>query len=628
MSVTAGTDTATINLLEGTNGGAKSVVDSVNIKAGNDIDVTVSGDDITISHETISTTFIPDGAPDTVTATEVDFGGEIPLVSLAEVDNGHVTKLEFKKYKLPTLPEFPEDNDTTYDLTTTENNSSAKLNLVAGGSGNGTDTVTISGSNDIKVTSDNNLNITVTHETPTNGTDVTKKTGGSLGANQTFNAVKSLKTNSTGHITEVELIEYSMPAPEEVSIPNMFQTFKVGDVTLTPEIALDTLNITSSNQITVTGTEDSDTITIGHSNSGVAAGTYGSEVYVPKITVDAQGHITSVENITITQPTVNDGVLTLKAGSKSTTFSANQSTNTEFEITASDLGLGKVIQYIGKTTTELSDGSTTQSIQINEETITVKRGDVVIDSNDKKEYIWNGSNWEEFGNEGNYKVKQDSVSDPTKNGETTLDFIATITQDENGVISPIKKTVPTASTDLGVVKTTSTVTSTDGLTASPIIDGVVYYKNTAHTHTAGTGLSITGNGGVDGNVEYSLTDTGVTAGTYGEDGENRTLGHGGTFNIPYYEVDAQGRLKSSSTKTLTLPGDNDTTYTFENGSAGSFDVTPLNGTKQNVTVDAEHEVIDSYSRTTSNVVAKTDTIVGAIEKLDEAWDAWDWEILS
>lgn len=43
--------------------------------------------------------------------------------------------------------------------------------------------------------------------------------------------------------------------------------------------------------------------------------------------------------------------------------------------------------------------------------------------------------------------------------------------------------LPTASTTLGGVKTTSTVSSASGLTACPIIDGVVYYKDTNNTYT-------------------------------------------------------------------------------------------------------------------------------------------------
>ena len=44
-------------------------------------------------------------------------------------------------------------------------------------------------------------------------------------------------------------------------------------------------------------------------------------------------------------------------------------------------------------------------------------------------------------------------------------------------------TLPTASSTLGGVKTTSTVSATTGLTACPIINGVVYYKDTNNTYT-------------------------------------------------------------------------------------------------------------------------------------------------
>lgn len=44
-------------------------------------------------------------------------------------------------------------------------------------------------------------------------------------------------------------------------------------------------------------------------------------------------------------------------------------------------------------------------------------------------------------------------------------------------------TLPTAGSTLGGVKTTSTVTSTSGLTACPIIKGVPYYKNSTYSNT-------------------------------------------------------------------------------------------------------------------------------------------------
>ena len=49
-----------------------------------------------------------------------------------------------------------------------------------------------------------------------------------------------------------------------------------------------------------------------------------------------------------------------------------------------------------------------------------------------------------------------------------------------------KYTLPTASTTLGGVKTTSSVSSASGYTACPIISGVVYYKDTNTTYSAAT----------------------------------------------------------------------------------------------------------------------------------------------
>lgn len=70
------------------------------------------------------------------------------------------------------------------------------------------------------------------------------------------------------------------------------------------------------------------------------------------------------------------------------------------------------------------------------------------------------------------------------------------TTSSNGLMSSTDKakldtlknyTLPTASnTTLGGVKTTSSVTSTSGLTACPIIGGVVYYKDTNNTYTLGS----------------------------------------------------------------------------------------------------------------------------------------------
>ena len=51
--------------------------------------------------------------------------------------------------------------------------------------------------------------------------------------------------------------------------------------------------------------------------------------------------------------------------------------------------------YLGVTTTELSDGATTNPITINGESVTAKKGNIV--NYGSKEFIFNGTAWQEFG---------------------------------------------------------------------------------------------------------------------------------------------------------------------------------------------------------------------------------------
>lgn len=136
------------------------------------------------------------------------------------------------------------------------------------------------------------------------------------------------------------------------------------------------------------------------------------------------------------------GTLTIKQPN-ATSVTFNGSESKEVAITRDSLGLAKVMEYIGKTTTTLSDGATTNPITIDSKSVTVTKGNVVIDSSDSREYIWNGSKWEKFGEDataGNYKPKQTVVSSPTASGNSTS-FIDTISQDENGKITATKKSV-------------------------------------------------------------------------------------------------------------------------------------------------------------------------------------------
>ena len=106
-------------------------------------------------------------------------------------------------------------------------------------------------------------------------------------------------------------------------------------------------------------------------------------------------------------------------------------------------------------------------------------------------------------------------------------------------------------------------------------------------------------------------------------------------NDPYLKVGANGfytqgidNAIADAISKIVIPENVNTTYTFADGTAGSFKVTPSNASEQVVNVDAEHEVINSFVGMVTNdhqKVNATDTIVGAVEKLNANWD---WEILA
>lgn len=75
--------------------------------------------------------------------------------------------------------------------------------------------------------------------------------------------------------------------------------------------------------------------------------------------------------------------------------------------------------------------------------------------------------------------------------------------------------LPTASTTLGGVKTTSTVTSASGYTACPIINGVVYYKDT-------NTQAVSSVNGKTGTVSLTYTDVDAAASSHNHDGRYYT----------------------------------------------------------------------------------------------------------
>lgn len=153
-----------------------------------------------------------------------------------------------------------------------------------------------------------------------------------------------------------------------------------------------------------------------------------------------------------------------------------------------------------------------------------------------------------------------------------------------------------------------------GNTSGGIINADEIYENGERVLTANTSFTVTGDvvgSGNYSNINLTLTNTGVTAGTYGD-----------TTVVPSVTVDSQGRITLASNLTLTKVGNitvNDTTIT----STGNLTLTPSTGivdvgnsrlsniaapitSSDAVTVD----YLNSVLSTTANNLTSGDSVLG------------------
>ena len=134
-------------------------------------------------------------------------------------------------------------------------------------------------------------------------TDYTPVTDGYVSADMTLQsaiaALDEAVKNAVAGGGEINQNAWSKITVKKQSEEATAVTGAAADVTLSATAKTDTFNVASGNKWTdIAGSGK--TVTIGHSLSGVTAGTAGSESVVPAITVDEAGHITKVESKTIT----------------------------------------------------------------------------------------------------------------------------------------------------------------------------------------------------------------------------------------------------------------------------------------------------------------------------------------
>ena len=295
-------------------------------------------------------------------------------------------------------------------------------------------------------------------------------------------------------------------------------------------------------------TVNNGTLTIQKNGTTVKTFTANSSSNVTaNITVPTKvSELTNDSNYATTSqlPTVNNGKLTIKVeGTEKGSFTANQSTASEINIQASDLGLTGAMKFIGKFDTL-------------PETTNYEAGNVIIVGS--KEYILidnsGTKSWDELGDESSHALKSVTITG-------------------TGALS-----------GGGNLEANRTITHTAGSAANKS-SGLYKFSTDAYSHigsvTAVTKSDITALGipASDTNTTYTLT-------------QDSTDGHKLTFTP-----------SSGTATTITIPDNNDnTTYTFANGTTNNIlKITPSSGSATTVTInDVAHATkADSATSATS-----------------------------
>lgn len=218
----------------------------------------------------------------------------------------------------------------------------------------------------------------------------------------------------------------------------------------------------------------------------------------------------AIDNKIPTIPTVNNAKLTIqKNGTTVKTFTANASANVtcniEVPTKVSDLDndSGFLTEHQDISGLETKANAIT-GLSVNGKVITYTKGDGstgTITTQDTNTWTaFKGATSSANGTAGYVpaptKGNQDKFFKADGTWATPTDTTYSVaTQSTDGLMSSVDKTkldglsnyeLPTASSTLGGVKTTSTVTSTNGLSACPIIDGVPYFKDTNTTYNVAT----------------------------------------------------------------------------------------------------------------------------------------------
>lgn len=341
------------------------------------------------------------------------------------------------------------------------------------------------------------------------------------------------------------------------------------------------LTIAGSGKITATGDTTTNTVTIAHKDSGVTADKYGpaanaklsalSEFTVPELTVDAQGHVTSANNRTLTLPD-----------------------NVDHYVTDGSIAAGAD----GQVNITLNRGGTSslEKIAINDSIVNGKaviHNTITVDG--KSKVINNAGDFGSFYSAATIDEKFRSLDAFTYKGTvgtngtvTSLPatkvsngdsykaieagtfggiicaagdiLIAMGTEGKDGYLTEISWTKVQGNTEMDTTYKLSSDAKGLKLTSStqPNTPQIIQVSGTNHI-----GVNTADNKIVINHNNIGKPDTYGKAPKDPKTITPTNLSHSDVFYVPIVTTDAQGHVSAAETVGFKLPGDNNTTYTLE-----------------------------------------------------------------
>ena len=285
-------------------------------------------------------------------------------------------------------------------------------------------------------------------------------------------------------------IDVTITNSDRGSSQNIFKNVLSDSGTAVADNNNDTLSILGGNNLSTSVSADA--LTIQHDNSGVTAASYGSQLVVPSITVDARGHVTAASSNT---------AISLAALGYS--GSSNADNYGSFNIRA-NANAAEAIGS-GETITFTDSGATTVSRSGN--TIDISSADTVTSVGANNTGASTGTIYLNAGGSTSISKSGGTITISSSDSNTVTNLGANNTNYTSGNINIVGTNATSVSKSGNTITITSTDTNTDTNTITNIGANGGTYSSGDISFNSGTNTTVSKSGNT---VTISSTDTNTT----------------------------------------------------------------------------------------------------------------------